>query len=227
MSGTLSGARAARASGSERHVDDSGDLGDGERVARDLLEGLVARHRRHGQKLHVGVAVREQQRDGIVVAGVAVEDDLRRHCRSVSRQASARETSRRRRAARVSRQPQRRPEPPLTSKVRSRPHMPNGGSRRAAPGVTAAREVVRVARNQSVDGSEGVSGFRRRPAPRSTQAATRGEAGRGGVEARRGCVSPADGVARSAGIPRPRGRAAARRAAALRRSRPAASRAAG
>ena len=51
-------------------------VGDDERVAGDVLQRRVAHHRGDREQLDLRVAVGEQQRDGVVVAGVAVEDDL-------------------------------------------------------------------------------------------------------------------------------------------------------
>ena len=51
----------------------------GQRVAGDLFEGLVAHHRGDGEQLDLRVAVREQQRDRVVMPGVAVKDDLAGH----------------------------------------------------------------------------------------------------------------------------------------------------
>jgi hypothetical protein len=63
----------------ERHSGDSGDAGDRKRVAGDLLQSLVADDGGHAHQLDVGIAPGEQHRHRVVVAGVAVEDDLRRH----------------------------------------------------------------------------------------------------------------------------------------------------
>ena len=69
----------AGAAGGERHSGDPADAGDRECVAGDLLQGLVPGHGGHGEELDVGAAVGEQQRDRVVVPGVAVEDDLAGH----------------------------------------------------------------------------------------------------------------------------------------------------
>ena len=70
--------------GGERYSGDPCDRGDRECVPRRLVDGLVAEHRRHGDDLDVGIAVREQHRHRIVMAGIAVENDLRRHASTVS-----------------------------------------------------------------------------------------------------------------------------------------------
>src|SRR4051794_3189689 len=54
-------------------------LEDLERVGGRLLEGLVARDRGDTEHLHLGRGEREQERDGVVVAGIGVEDDGRSH----------------------------------------------------------------------------------------------------------------------------------------------------
>ena len=55
-----------------------------ERVRGRLLEGLVPVHGRHAQHLELGAREREQQRDRVVVPGVAVEDDRDAHGRSIA-----------------------------------------------------------------------------------------------------------------------------------------------
>src|SRR6185312_8155548 len=47
----------------------------GERVAGDLRQRLVAGDGRHGEQLDRRAGVGEQQRDGVVVPGIAVEQD--------------------------------------------------------------------------------------------------------------------------------------------------------
>jgi len=59
----------------DRHIPEPCDGRDGQRVAGDLLEGLVAGDGRHRDQIDIGVACGEEERDGIVVAGVAVEED--------------------------------------------------------------------------------------------------------------------------------------------------------
>ena len=76
--------RPLRAPG-ERHARDTGHTGDGERVARHLFDRLVAHDRRDGEQVDVGAAMGEQHRDRVVMAGVAVEDDLLGHLLSVGR----------------------------------------------------------------------------------------------------------------------------------------------
>ena len=72
------------APGGERHAGDAADAGDRDRVAGDLLEGLVPGDGGHREQLDLRAAVGEQQRDGVVVPGVAVEEDLAGHGGSLS-----------------------------------------------------------------------------------------------------------------------------------------------
>jgi hypothetical protein len=66
----------------ERHPGDPADPGHGQGVPGDAVEGLVAGDGRDGQQLDLRAAVREQQGDGVVVPGVAVQDDRVRHAAS-------------------------------------------------------------------------------------------------------------------------------------------------
>ena len=62
--------------GGERNTGDAGDGPDGQGVFGDLFEGLITHHRGDGQQLDVRVPVCKQQCDGVIMPGVAVEDDL-------------------------------------------------------------------------------------------------------------------------------------------------------
>ena len=75
-----------------RHIEEGGlknvrihadDARDGERIARDLLDRLIAHDGRHSQQLDLGAAVGEQHCHRVIVAGVAVEDDLLGHASSL------------------------------------------------------------------------------------------------------------------------------------------------
>ncbi len=66
----------AVAAGGKGDAGDAGDGADGQGVAGDLFQGLVAHHGGDGKQLDVRVAVRQQQRHGVVMPGVAVQDDL-------------------------------------------------------------------------------------------------------------------------------------------------------
>ena len=66
-----------RRSGGDGHVRAARELQDAQRVRRGLLERLVAVGRRHAEQVELGACQREQQRDRVVVPGVAVEDDRR------------------------------------------------------------------------------------------------------------------------------------------------------
>ncbi len=63
----------------DRDVAASGDLERDERVAGRLVERLVAGDGRDADQLDLGRREREQDRDRVVVAGVAVDDDRRAH----------------------------------------------------------------------------------------------------------------------------------------------------
>ena len=51
----------------------------GTRIVGDLVEALVATDRGHADQIDVRVTHCEQDRDGVVVAGIAVQDDLPCH----------------------------------------------------------------------------------------------------------------------------------------------------
>ena len=55
-----------------------------ERVRGRLLQRLVAVHGRHAEQLELGAREREQQRDRVVVPGIAVEDDRDAHGWSIA-----------------------------------------------------------------------------------------------------------------------------------------------
>ena len=57
----------------------------GQSVAGDLLQRLVAHHGGHGEQFDVRVAVGQEQRDGVVVPRIAVQDDLAGHGRNLLR----------------------------------------------------------------------------------------------------------------------------------------------
>ena len=59
----------------DRDVAPADELQHPERIGSRLLERLVAVHRRHPEHVELRAAEREQQRDRVVVAGIAVEDD--------------------------------------------------------------------------------------------------------------------------------------------------------
>jgi hypothetical protein len=67
------------AAGREGNPHQTCDLGHRERVAGDLLERLVAHHGGHGDEFDFWTAVGEQDGDGVVVPGIAVQDDLAGH----------------------------------------------------------------------------------------------------------------------------------------------------
>jgi hypothetical protein len=68
--------QGAAAACGEGNAGDAGDGAHGQGVAGDLFEGLVSHHCCDGQQFYVRVAVREQQRHGVVMPGVAVKNDL-------------------------------------------------------------------------------------------------------------------------------------------------------
>ena len=70
----LTDERAAGA-GRDRHVVPSDELEHPKRVGRRLLHSLVAGHRRDAQELDLLAREREQERDRVVVPGVAVEEN--------------------------------------------------------------------------------------------------------------------------------------------------------
>ncbi len=65
--------------GGHRHVGAAGQRQHAARVLGRARERLVAGHRRDRHQVDRRVAEREQHRDGVVVAGVAVEDDAGAH----------------------------------------------------------------------------------------------------------------------------------------------------
>ena len=71
----------ARRDGDVRAAD---ELEDAERVGGRLLERLVAVRRRHAEQLDLRAREREQERDRVVVPGIAVEDDRCRRTAGVS-----------------------------------------------------------------------------------------------------------------------------------------------
>ena len=71
----LAAERAGGADG-DRHVGPADELEQLQRVDRRLLERLVAMDGRDADELDLRAREREQERDRVVVAGVAVEDDL-------------------------------------------------------------------------------------------------------------------------------------------------------
>src|SRR5262249_8345612 len=58
----------------DRYVRTAGELEHAQGVGRRLVERLVAGHRRHAVELGLGRGKRNKQRDGVVVPGVAIED---------------------------------------------------------------------------------------------------------------------------------------------------------
>ena len=85
--------------GRDRHVAATGELEHAQRVRRRLVERLVAGDGRDAEQLELGRGEREQERDRVVVAGVAVEDD-RRRCSAATSSTSARARERALRAER-------------------------------------------------------------------------------------------------------------------------------
>jgi hypothetical protein len=75
---TLPHERASGA-GRERDIRDAGDTGNRQRVAGHFLERLVPDNSRDGQQLNFRAAVRQQDGDRVIVAWVAVQNDLLRH----------------------------------------------------------------------------------------------------------------------------------------------------
>ena len=74
----LANERAVGAAG-KRHIGDAGDASDGQSVAGDFLDGLVAHDRGDAKQVNVGVAVGEQHRNRVIVPRVAVENDFFSH----------------------------------------------------------------------------------------------------------------------------------------------------
>ena len=73
--------RAVRA-GRHGDVAPPHELEDAQGVVGRLVERLVAVHRRDAEQLHLRARERKEERDRVVVAGVAVEDEL--HVPSIS-----------------------------------------------------------------------------------------------------------------------------------------------
>ncbi len=65
----------SRAPGGDRNPGDAGDGAHPQRVQGGLLHSLVARHRGDGQQVHPRVARGEEDREGVVVPRIAVDDD--------------------------------------------------------------------------------------------------------------------------------------------------------
>jgi hypothetical protein len=61
--------------GGDRYVGAAGQLEDADGVRRRLRQRLVARDGRDPEQLELGAREREQDRDRVVVTGVAVEQD--------------------------------------------------------------------------------------------------------------------------------------------------------
>ena len=73
----------------DRHIRAASELEHAQRVRGRLLERLVPVGRRHAEELELRAREREEQRDRVVVAGVAVEDDRRRAHPGLSSRARA------------------------------------------------------------------------------------------------------------------------------------------
>ncbi len=72
-------------SGVDRDVAATGELEHAQRVVRRLVERLVAGDGRHADELELGRREGQQDRDRVVVAGIAVEDDRSRsHAPSIA-----------------------------------------------------------------------------------------------------------------------------------------------
>ena len=134
-----SGASAPAATGTSRAP---GELEHVERVARRLVERLVAGDGRDRAQLDLGRGEREQDRDRVVVAGVAVDDD--RACSQAAR------PPRRRSGSDAARRAGRR---------RARPRRRRGGAPRA---VAALEQRDDEAGGEGVAGGGAVDGFDRR-----------------------------------------------------------------
>ncbi len=67
------------AAGRDGDVLDPGDGSDAAGVKAGLVEGLVPRYGRDGDELDLRVAMSEQDRHGVIVAGIAIQDYLSRH----------------------------------------------------------------------------------------------------------------------------------------------------
>ena len=89
--------------GRDGHVLAAGQREHAQRVARRRLERQVARDRREREQVELRARQREQDRDGVVDARVAVDDERRGHAiaaRTVCRRRPGRASGRRRRPAR-------------------------------------------------------------------------------------------------------------------------------
>ena len=113
--------------GGDRHVGAADEREHPERVVRRLVERLVAVRRRDADELDLGAREREQERDRVVVPGIAVEDDRSRH-RGVWRR------PRRRSAGKAARRSARR---------RARPRRRSGAAPPPARAPRAARRAGR------------------------------------------------------------------------------------
>src|ERR1019366_8137581 len=69
--------QGARRAGGDRDLAVADMVKDADRVCRRLVERLVAGDRGHAEQRYLGAGERQQERDRIVVARVAVEDDVR------------------------------------------------------------------------------------------------------------------------------------------------------
>ncbi len=72
----------AGAAGRDGHIGDARDRADPARVQCGLLERLIACDRGDGQQVDCGVTRRKHDREGVVVSGVAVDDDRYGHALS-------------------------------------------------------------------------------------------------------------------------------------------------
>ena len=150
---TYSATNGSRQSGrgradGDRHVGAADELEQLQRVDRRLLERLVAVDGRDADELDLRAREREQERDRVVVAGVAVEEDL--HGPSIVVYLA------RRSAARVAR-------PGATRRAR-RQRRRGGAPRRA---VAALEQRDEQAGGERVAGAGAVDGLDRRAAPRA------------------------------------------------------------
>src|SRR5438105_1544695 len=73
----------------DRHVVAPHELERADRVRSRLLERLVARHGRDAEELDLGARQREQERDRVVVAGIAVDEDRDAHGPRIASTSSA------------------------------------------------------------------------------------------------------------------------------------------
>src|ERR1700733_1199226 len=61
-------------SGGEKSLSNSRNRHDVSRVTRDFFEGLISCDGRYGQQINGGIGVCEKKREGVVVAGIAIEN---------------------------------------------------------------------------------------------------------------------------------------------------------